>query len=260
MKHNYIRVSDLAQQVLLEQRIKRLFESTIGDAKSILQQTQVLSKELKADGDDVSDDEVQAAMLQALIKANGKLNQVDVSDVESIKTEIKEARGYVIKESGSALIQAIEQVSVVLGNAALMSEIAGAIEETTGIKINGVKLANNLNKFFGVLKKVTGAPAKAMEMFFEWVSKKLGAGEWGQKVAGYSGTLILIVGMFALSVVHFPVLGGSAMGLLFSVTALFGKGIEMIKLTKEIFHMIKEKLEENPKLAKGETGAEPATA
>ena len=176
MKYNYIKVSDLARQVLIEQRVKRLFEDTKGEAKSVLQQTQALSNELKASGDDVTDQEIQAAMLSALIDANGKLGAVDVSDVESIKTEIKESRGYTINEAGG-FIHADELVGNVLGNAALMNEISAAIEELTGLKINGAKLSKSLNTFFKGLKNVTGFPAKAIEKAFSWIAGKLGAGE-----------------------------------------------------------------------------------
>lgn len=259
MKHNYISVSSLAHRVLVEQKLRMLVESTKSEAKAILQQTQNLSKELKADGEDVSDQEVQAAMLSALVDADGRLENLDVSDVENIKTEIRESKGYTITESGGALVQSIELVGNVLGNAALMTEIAEAIEELTGFKINGQKLSAALNKFFAGLKKVTGFPAKAIEKAFEFISKKLGAGEWGQKMAGYSGLLILTIILGAMGVVHFPLLGASSLGLIFSITALFGKGIEIINLTKKIFKLIKQKIEENPGIAKGDT-AEPGAS
>ena len=251
MKHNYIKVSDLAQRVLLEQRMKRLFEDTTSSAKNILQQTQALSKELKADGEDVSDDEVQAAMLSALVDANGNVSAVDVSDVENIKTEIKESKGYAINESGDGFIHAIEMVGNILGNTALLNEISAAIEELTGLKINAGKLQKGLNSFFKGLKTVTGYPAKVIEKAFAWIAKKLGAGEWGQKVAGYSGMLVLILVLGTIGVMHFPVLGASSLGMLFSVTGLLGKGAETINLVKKIFALIKQKVEENPDLMKG---------
>jgi hypothetical protein len=252
MKHNYIKVSDLAQQVLFEHRIKRLFEDTKSTANSILQQTMALSKELKADGEDITDDEVQAAMLSALIDANGNVTAVDTSDIENIKTEIKESRGYTINESSDGFIHAIEMVGNILGNTALLNEISSAIEELTGLKINASKLQKGLNTFFKGLKQVTGFPAKAIEKAFAWISKKLGAGEWGQKVAGYSGLLIIILILGTIGVMHFPVLGASSIGMLFSVTGLLGKGAETINLVKKIFALIKQKVEENPDIMKGD--------
>jgi hypothetical protein len=252
MNHSYIKVSDLAQRVLFEQRMKRLFEDTKSTANSILQQTQSLSKELKADGEDVSDDEVQAAMLSALVDANGNVSAVDVSDVENIKTEIKESKGYAINESSDGFIHAIEMVGNILGNTALLNEISAAIEELTGLKISTSKLQKGLNSFFKGLKKVTGYPAKVIEKAFAWISKKLGAGEWGQKVAGYSGLLVLVLVLGTIGVMHFPVLGASSLGMLFSVTGLLGKGAETINLVKKIFALIKQKIEENPDIMKGQ--------
>ena len=55
---NKIQLQTLATNVFL----KRLVESVSGDASSAQKQAQQLAVDLKADGMDVTDDEVQAAM------------------------------------------------------------------------------------------------------------------------------------------------------------------------------------------------------
>ena len=82
---NKIQLQTLATNVFL----KRLVESVSGDASSAQKHAQQLAIDLKADGMDATDDEVQAAMLGALIDADGDIQDVDVSDVEKVANDIK---------------------------------------------------------------------------------------------------------------------------------------------------------------------------
>ena len=122
-----MRLAPIAQNIVMRSYMMSLLENISGDASAIQKQVVSLANELKADGEDITDDEVQAAMLSALISADGKIDQVDVSDIESIKTEIKESRGYLTEEGG--ILHGIELVGTVLGNAALIHLMAGGFKK-----------------------------------------------------------------------------------------------------------------------------------
>ena len=83
-----MKLAPIANTIILSKLSNLILESADGDASSIQSQLQDLSAELKSDGEDITDEEVQAAMLNALVDANGDVSQVDVDDVESIKTFI----------------------------------------------------------------------------------------------------------------------------------------------------------------------------
>ena len=138
-----MKLAPIANTIILSKLSNLILESADGDASSIQSQLQDLSTELKSDGEDITDEEVQAAMLNALVDADGDVSQVDVDDVESIKTEIRESRGYTLTEGGGVL-GALHTVGDVLGNSAFLHELAIGIEKVTGKKVDEGKLKSKI--------------------------------------------------------------------------------------------------------------------
>jgi Asp-tRNA(Asn)/Glu-tRNA(Gln) amidotransferase C subunit len=231
------KLSDLMTEAFLT----ILIENVASDAAKAGKATIKLGQDLKAAGSDASDEEVQAAMLSALIDADGDISQVDVDDVEQAKQDIEEARGYRIDEAGSTTVHVIEGIFNVLGSAALLNSIAEKVEKATGKKVNVDQVQTKLEKILGVVKTVSGLPAKAMEKTFEWIAKKLGGGKFAQKIAGYSGTLVAVTAMAIFGVMHFPS-AASGFAFVFALAGLLGKGAEMIKLVQEIVHAVREEI------------------
>ena len=222
---------------------RSIIESVGGDADKIEKETEDLEQELEKSGMDADSEEVQAAMLNALVDADGDVEQLDVSDVESIAKDIKESRGSVINEGGK-VVMVLEAIFGVLGNAALLNAIAEKVEKTTGKKIDPAKLKTKIDKVADRVKNITGLPAVAMERVFAWMAKKLGGGIFAQKIAGYSGTFIAVLLMFLFGIMHFPGVA-SIPFFIFSIAGLLGKGTEMIKMVKEIVHEVKIEMEKN---------------
>ena len=233
-----MKLTTITNQILLKNTSKVLLEAITGDASTVQKQLFSLGNELKADGEDVTDDEVQAALLGALIDANGKVDSVDVSDVEAIKQDIKESRTHIIQESG--ILHSIEAAGTVLGNAALLNALAGGFSKV-GIKVDQNSLKQKIEKVVSLIKKVTGFPAKMMEKAFEWISKKLGFSQFGQKVAGLSGVLIVTIAFLALAIYLFPSIGSGVL-LVFAISGMIGKTVEIANIIKEIWEHIKEEL------------------
>jgi len=231
-----MKLAPIAQNIVVRSYMRALLENISGDASAVQKQVASLANELKADGEDITDEEVQAAMLSALISADGKLDQVDVSDVESIKTEIKESRGYLTEEGG--VLHAIELIGTILGNAALIHVMTDGFQKV-GIKIDDVKLKKNIESAVAKINKVTGYPAKMMEKAFTWISKKLGFGQLGQKIAGLSGTLLVTAAFLAIAIYLFPSMT-SGLALVFAISGMIGKSIEIKKILGEIWEHIKE--------------------
>ena len=231
-----MKLAPIAQNIVVRSYMRALLENISGDASAVQKQVVSLANELKADGEDITDEEVQAAMLSALISADGKLDQVDVSDIESIKTEIKESRSY-LTEEGSVL-HAIELVGTILGNAALIHLMAGGFKKV-GINMDESKFKKNIEKAVGWIKAVTGFPAMMMEKAFTWIAKKLGFGQMGQKIAGLSGTLIVTAAFLALAIYLFPAMT-SGVALMFAISGMIGKSLEIKQILAEIWEHIKE--------------------
>lgn len=229
-----MRLAPIAQNIVMRSYMMSLLENISGDASAIQKQVVSLANELKADGEDITDDEVQAAMLSALITADGKIDQVDVSDIESIKTEIKESRGYLTEEGG--ILHGIELVGTVLGNAALIHLMAGGFKKV-GINMDESKFKKNIESAVALIKRVTGFPAKMMEKAFTWIAKKLGFGAMGQKIAGLAGTLIVTVAFLALAIYLFPSIT-SGIALMFAISGMIGKSLEIKKILGEIWEHI----------------------
>jgi len=231
-----MRLAPIAQNIVIRSYMRTLLENISGDAAAVQKQVVSLANELKADGEDITDEEVQAAMLKALIDADGKLDQVDVSDIESIKTEIKESRSYLTEEGGA--LHAIELVGTILGNAALIHLMAGGFKKV-GINMDESKFKKNIERVIGWVKTITGFPAKMMEKAFTWIAKKLGLGLTGQKIAGLAGTLVVTAAFLALAIYLFPSIT-SGVALMFALSGMIGKSLEIKKILAEIWEHIKE--------------------
>lgn len=252
MKKNPLSLAEIAQRILIEKKLRRLFEgNAAGLASSVQSQVMALGKEIQAAGDDITDEEVQGAMLMAALDNKGKVDKVEPEDVDSMVQNIKEARGYVINESA---LHTLEVVGSILGNAAFLNVISKALEKIAGKKMDPGKIQAGIQKILKVLKTVTGLPAKAMEKFFAWVTKLLGGGPAAQKIAGVTGTMLVVAFMFALGTAFFPVLGGSPLMIILSLTGLIGKGFEM----KHLLHAWDEAVAEYKK--EGGKGADTLSA
>jgi len=232
-----MKLTPIVLDIIVRKNYKLLTESAESDADKVQTQLANLSNELKADGEDITDEEVQAAVLSALIDADGDLNAVDVSDVEAIKTEIKESREYVT-EAGGAL-GVIHVVGDVLGNAAFIHILATGVHKITGENIDEAKLKARLDQAFSGIKKVTGFPAKVMEKAFAWIAKKFGASEKAQHIAGISGTLLVTMALFALAIILFPSVTSGVL-LVIAIMGVAGKSAEIVNLTKELVHHVKD--------------------
>lgn len=225
-----------------------LKENAAGTASNVQSKVLDLGKQLKAAGEDISDEEVQAAMLMAALDVKGKLDKVSPEDVEAVAQEIQESRDQVLNES---VVHTIEVIGNILGNAALLNIITKAISKLVGKKMDPGKIKAGIEKMLKVLKTVTGFPAKAVEKFFMWITKLLGGGKTAQKIAGFSGLLIMVVIFLGLGMAFFPVLGGTPLMIILSLTGLVGKGFEIGALIKELGEAIDE--------YKQETGTDLAT-
>jgi hypothetical protein len=232
-----MKLSVIAQTVVQRAYIKMLTESISGDAASIQKQLFSLGNELKKDGEDVTDEEVQAALLSALIDAEGKVNSIDVSDIDAIKTEIKESRSYLSEAAG--ILGSIHLIADVLGNAAFLHVLSEALQKAGFKDIDENKLKAKLEKTLSLIKSVTGFPAKVMEKAFAWIASKLGASAAAQKIAGVSGVLLITLALLSVAVYVFPSITSGVL-LVFAISGLIGKGVEIVKLTKEIVAHIKE--------------------
>lgn len=241
-----MKLAPIAQKVILKAYTKLVLESAQGTAGAVESKLISLGNELKSDGENIADAEVQAALLSALIDADGKVDAMDVSDIEAIKKDIKESRSYVNESSG--ILHTIEGVGTILGNSAFLHVLTTGVHQLGFKDVDEKKLKSNLETAVKRIKEVTGFPAKVMEKAFAWIAKKLGAGIFGQKVAGMAGTLIVTVALLSLAVYLFPSIGSGVL-LVFAISGMIGKSVEIVKLTKELVHHVGEHMEK---------GAQPA--
>jgi uncharacterized membrane protein YeaQ/YmgE (transglycosylase-associated protein family) len=232
-----MKLKPLATQAYL----KILVESVSGDASAAMSQTKKLSQDLERAGSDADSEEVQAAMLGALVDADGDISKVDVDDVEKIKQDIEENRGYKINEASGGWIDMLHKLVDILGNAALLNAIADNVEKVSGKKLDKEKLKSKMEKLAAHVKTISGWPAKQLEKFFAFVARSLGGGKFAQKIAGYSGTLLATAIMFAFGIAHFPSVGAS-FSFFFAIGGLLGKGAEMIHMIKEIMKAVQEEM------------------
>jgi hypothetical protein len=229
-----IKLTDL----LLENNTKFILSLlTEGSEGEIINKISKLSQDLKKDGEDVTNIEVQAAMLDALLDAGGKLDQVKADDVESVKQKIKEGRGYKLEESSAA--HALEGVGLLLGNAAFLHTLAAGIEKITHKKVNEDQLKQKLKNITDKIKTATGYPAKVMSKFFSLITKGWGGGEKSQKIAGLAGSLIVTIIFLSIGIALFPSISSWILFIL-AIGSFIGKGAEIFNLGKGIWRYIKE--------------------
>ena len=236
-----MKLAPIAQNIIMTNLIKLLTESATGDAATVQTQMFALGTELKKDGDDITDDEVQAAMLSALIDANGKVDDIDVSDVDAIKKEIKESKNY-INESG--ILHSIESVGTVLGNAAFMHILVTGLHKVGFKNVEENSLKAKLEKIVKGIKKVTGWPAKMMEKAFSFIAEKLGFSSFGQTIAGLVGSLVCVVVLLALAIYLFPSIA-SVILIIFAIAGMMGKIGEIKHLYGEIMDAFVDAVEKD---------------
>lgn len=214
----------------------RLLESVTGDIVDIKDEVKKEMDELGKEG--AKDDEIKAALLMQAIEKDGDLEEVDV---DKLKKDVKEGmliRGESLNEDAEGIIHIIEVIGNIAGNSALIEYICEKAEKATGQKMDAGKIKTTIQGIAGALKKVSGLPAKAIEKFFEFIGKKTGMSSSGKKGLELVGMVCVIVFFFALGVSHFPVLGSGILWWMLSLTGLVGKSIELVRIGKEIAHLI----------------------
>ena len=214
----------------------RLLESVTGDIADIKDEVKHEMDELGKEG--AEDDEIKAALLMQAIELDGDLEDLDI---DKLKKDVKEGmllRGQPLNESAGGIIHIIEVIGNIAGNSALIEYICEKAEKATGKKMDSEKIKATILGLVGALEKVTGLPAKAIEKFFEFIGTKLGMSFSGKKSLELVGMVCVIVFFFALGVSHFPVLGTGVLWWLLSLTGLVGKSVELIRIGKEIAHLI----------------------
>lgn len=244
---------DFNQHLAFEQ----IFESVTGEIKDVQKDVDEIMKDLKDEGKDAETDEVKAAILLQAIENDGEIEEVDVEKAKEEVTEGMKLRGQTLNESASGIIHLIEVSGNILGNSALLEFISKKLEKMTGKKMEEGKLKSTIEKILGGIKKVTGLPGKAIAKFFEWVAGKLGADINGKKAAQLLGAGALVIFLFTLGVIHFPVLGSGVLWWVLSLTGLVGKSVELLHIYHEIRDLIKEVAEKKDKEAAEELGVKP---
>lgn len=248
MSKNQISISELAQRIVLEKKFNKMVAEITRSMSMTLNENlpggidQAIlgaSKKLDAAGEDVADEDVQAAMLLAAIEKGGDPAKITPDDVEKNMPSVQE-RKQVLKESENVALLITEMVSLVLGNAALIEAICKVITKITGKNIDAGKFKEGANKVATMIKNITGWPMKAFGKAVAWIISKLGGGEAAQKIGKYSVKLVVVVTLFTIGVTFFPVAGVSVLGIALSITGLIGKGFEIITLVKELYGAIKD--------------------
>lgn len=249
MNKTQISLSELAHRIVLEKKfnkmiaeIEAMMKATTqilnenipsGIDQSILQ----VSKNLDAAGENVENEDVQAALLIAAIKKGGDPSKVTPEEVESLMPTVQEKRQK-LNESG-AVLQIVETISLVLGNAALIEAICKAITKATGKATDPSKFTQKMRDISVKIKQVVGWPMKKLGQAIEWIIAKIGGGKDAQKIGKYSIKLTLVLVLFAIGALFFPIGGATIFGIVISVTAMIGKGFEIVELTKELIAAIK---------------------
>ena len=237
MKKSTITLSELTYRIILEQRAQRLMETITAAASSANSALKQIGDKINNAGMDISDEEVQAALLSKLLDAGGKVDKVDVSDVQELEKQIQESRDY-IQESGGAAATVAHAVGDVLGNAAFIETIAHGLAKITGKKDAEIKASfKKAQTFLKNAGAIAGFPGKVIERFFKWIAAKWGGGEKAQKIFGITGMMLFVVVMAVVAILSFPSLT-SFVSIALGATALLGKTMEMVKLIKHLIHTI----------------------
>lgn len=252
MKKHQISISELAQQIMLERKTNKI----IAEVRTILRGvSQMLNenlpnvedsilgatKKLDSAGEDVSDMDVQAALLMAAIQKGGDPSKVSPEEVEKNMPTVQEKK-QTINESEGPVLLIVETISLILGNAALVEGICKVINIATGKMINPTKFESRAKQLVNLLQKVTGWPMKKMGEAVQWIIKKLGGGDATQRIGKYSVKLTLVTVLLIIGLSFFPIAGVSAIGVVISVTALVGKGFEIVQLSKGLIKAIQDSL------------------
>lgn len=246
-------LSEMAHRIVLEKRFNKMVAEITRDMRlsakmlnenlpsGVDQAILTASKKLDAAGEDVASDDVQAALMAAALEKGGDPSKVSPEEVEASMPTVQEKRQ--TRQSlneGGPVIQVIEAISIVLGNAALIESICKVIEKVTGKKTDPSKFTQTMNKVSGMIKKLTGWPMKKFGQAIEWIIGKLGGGETAQKIGKYSVKLVVVLVLFGIGAMFFPIGGASIFGIVMSVTAMIGKGFEIVELGKGLFNAIKD--------------------
>jgi len=249
MKKQTITLSELTHQILMEKKMNRWIAeitrsmsmlsegmpSTSGIDSTILK----VSKDLDKAGDDVSDENVQAAMLAAQLAKGGSLDAVTAQDVEKFIPQGTEKEDADLQEAHGGALVVVEGISLILGNAALIEAISKTIQKVTGKATDPNKVKLALNKVSGFLKKATGFPMKIVTKAIEWIIGKMGGGDFAQKVGALTIKIAGVAALLVIGVTFFPVGGISLLGIISSITALIGKGFELAHMGHELAHELK---------------------
>ncbi len=206
-----------------------------------------VSKEVEKDGEDVDDEEVQAAMMMAALEKGGDISKVKASDVEKELPTVEERR--MVNESGGGIIDGVLTViSLVLGNMAFIEAICAAIESATGKKIAPEKAKEAAQSLVKKIKGAAGWIMKKIGQAIEWIIGKMGGGPNAQKIGAYAVKFIGVVALFVLGASHFPLAGASVFGIIMSITSMIGKGFELVVLGKQLIKYIKKAIADNKEL------------
>lgn len=227
-----------------------IVESVTGEIKDVQQDVKDLMDDLEKEGSDADEDEVKAAILLQALEQDGELEELDI---DKAKKDIKEGlalRGKPLNESADGIIHIVEVAGSILGNVAFLEFITKKIEKFTGKAMDPGKVKSTIEKILKGIKNVTGLPGKAISKFFGWAAEKMGADINGKKAGELLGMGALVIFLFALGIIHFPVLGSGILWWVLSLTGLIGKSVELIHIYKEIKELIKKATEEDDRAEK----------
>ena len=254
-------LSEIAYRILRERKFKQMVAEITAAMKSsskMLKEAGIpsgidqgilkVSKDVEEDGEDVNDEEVQAAMMMAALEKGGDISKVKASDVEKELPTVDERRQSLNESGGGMLDSIFTVISLVLGNMAFIEAICAAIEKATGKKMDPVMVKTKLGEFDASIKALSGWVMKKFGQAIEWIIKKLGGGPNAQKIGAYGVKFICVVALFMLGVSHFPLAGASVIGIIISVTSMIGKGFELVVLGKELIKYIKKAIADNKEL------------
>ena len=199
-------LSEMAHRIVLERKFNKMIAeitaamtastrmlNEAGLPTGIDQGILKASKEVENAGEDVADENVQAAMLMAALEKGGDVSKVNAGDVEAAMDQgVKEAKRS-LRESENPVVMIIEGVALVLGNAALVEGICAAIEKATGKKLDPSRFTKAANTIARLVKNITGFPMKVFGKAIEWIIQKLGGGESAQKIGKYSVKLVVVL-------------------------------------------------------------------
>lgn len=253
-------LSEIAYRILRERKFKQMVAEITAAMKSsskMLKEAGIpsgidqgilkVSKEVENDGEDMDDEEVQAAMMMAAIEKGGDISKVKASDVEKELPTVEERR--IVNESGGGAVDAVLTVlSLVLGNMAFIEAICTAIEKVTGKKVPVDKAKKAAETMVGKLKAASGWVMKKIGQAIEWIIEKMGGGPNAQKIGAYGVKFIGVAALFILGISHFPLAGASVIGIIISITSMIGKGFELVVLGKQLIKYIKKAIADNKEL------------